>query len=328
MYFERGYPIDSRDVDPWNHCKPSGLRGILQEAAVAAACELHASRPEMLEKYNLFWMLARMWYRLDRPLGWNETLTVRTWHRGGSGASCYRDFDLFVDGKPVGEAVSVWVLADVDTHRLARMSKIAEFQGTTKSNCVNDPSSIREFLRDKSGSAFLVNLLLKRRYINLVFVVVGCILEFSATERLREQHLLSNKLLSTSRCGAFHVSSLKRIVKILFIGNKQFNRVAGVLGNCLQQKGRLQNSFLVGIKSLISDTVIVVKNRANIMRQIFLTLVIKELPKHINREQGVIILRPKIVNKPLEAFDFIATVILDKVKHTTLVGIKRRGDMF
>lgn len=130
MYFEGSYSIDSRDVDPWNHCRPSGLMGILQEAAVAAACELHASRQEMLDKYNLFWMLARMWYRLDRPLGWNEKLTIRTWHRGGSGASCYRDFDLFVDGRPVGEAVSVWVLADMDTHRLARMSRIEEFQGT------------------------------------------------------------------------------------------------------------------------------------------------------------------------------------------------------
>lgn len=143
MYFEGGYPIDSRDVDPWNHCKPSGLMGILQEAAVAAACELHASRPEMMEKYNLFWMLARMWYRLDRPLKWNETLSIRTWHRGGSGASSYRDFDLFVDGKPVGEAVSVWVLADADTHRLARMSKIEEFQGTDGGELCKDKSLSR-----------------------------------------------------------------------------------------------------------------------------------------------------------------------------------------
>ena len=30
----------------------------------------------------------------------------------------------------------------------------------------------------------------------------------------------------------------------------------------------------------------------------------------------------------MEAFNFIATVILDKVKHTALVGIKRRGDVF
>lgn len=153
MYFEGGYPIDSRDVDPWNHCKPSGLMGILQEAAVAAACELHASRPEMLEKYNLFWMLARMWYRLDRPLKWNETLSIRTWHRGGSGASSYRDFDLFVDGKPVGEAVSVWVLADADTHRLARMSKIEEFQGTDGGELCKDKSLSRFKLPQEMAAA-------------------------------------------------------------------------------------------------------------------------------------------------------------------------------
>ena len=153
MYFERGYPIDSRDVDPWNHCKPSGLMGILQEAAVAAACELHASRPEMMEKYNLFWMLARMWYRLDRPLKWNETLSIRTWHRGGSGASSYRDFDLFVDGKPVGEAVSVWVLADADTHRLARMSKIEEFQGTDGGELCKNKSLSRFKLPQEMAAA-------------------------------------------------------------------------------------------------------------------------------------------------------------------------------
>lgn len=153
MYFEGGYPIDSRDVDPWNHCKPSGLMGILQAAAVAAACELHASRPEMMEKYNLFWMLARMWYRLDRPLKWNETLSIRTWHRGGSGASSYRDFDLFVDGKPVGEAVSVWVLADADTHRLARMSKIEEFQGTDGGELCKDKSLSRFKLPQEMAAA-------------------------------------------------------------------------------------------------------------------------------------------------------------------------------
>jgi len=153
VYFEGGYPIDSRDVDPWNHCKPSGLMGILQEAAVAAACELHASRPEMMEKYNLFWMLARMWYRLDRPLKWNEPLNIRTWHRGGSGASSYRDFDLFVDGKPVGEAVSVWVLADADTHRLARMSKIEEFQGTDGGELCKNKSLSRFKLPQEMAAA-------------------------------------------------------------------------------------------------------------------------------------------------------------------------------
>ena len=55
------------------------------------------------------------------------------------------------------------------------------------------------------------------------------------------------------------------------------------------------------------------------MRQIFLAFFIEEVPKHINREQRVVILRTEIVNKPLEALDLIATIILDKVKHTALI---------
>ena len=130
MICQGEYRIDSRDVDQRNHCRPSGVLGILQEAAVSAACELGASREAMLEKYHSFWMLARIWYHLSRPLYWGERVQVRTWHRGGQGASTYRDFDLLVDGQPVGEAVSLWVLADARTRRLSRMSGVTEFQGT------------------------------------------------------------------------------------------------------------------------------------------------------------------------------------------------------
>ena len=59
MYYEKEYLVDSRDIDPWYHCRPSGLMGMLQEAATQAACALHVSRDEMLERYNSFWMLAR-----------------------------------------------------------------------------------------------------------------------------------------------------------------------------------------------------------------------------------------------------------------------------
>lgn len=86
-------------------------------------------RPETLKKYNCFWMVVRIWVHLDRPLRWNERFTVRTWHRGTKGASTYRDFDLICDGVTVGEAVSTWVLADRDTYKLLRMSRLEEFQG-------------------------------------------------------------------------------------------------------------------------------------------------------------------------------------------------------
>jgi acyl-ACP thioesterase len=42
----------------------------------------------------------------------------------------YRDFDLFVDGEPVGEAVSAWVLADADSRRLLKMSTVEDVMRT------------------------------------------------------------------------------------------------------------------------------------------------------------------------------------------------------
>lgn len=111
-------------------CRPSGVLSLLQETATEAACEIHVSGPEMMERYNAIWMVARMWYRLERPLMWDDRVTIRTWHRANPGVSHYRDYDLLVDGVPVGEAVSLWVLADMDSRRLLRMSKVAELTNT------------------------------------------------------------------------------------------------------------------------------------------------------------------------------------------------------
>ena len=96
----------------------------------AAAEELGVGREKTLGQYGAVWILARVWYRLDRPLRWGETVEKHTWHRGGKGAAMYRDFDLFVGEEWVGEAVSSWVLATLDTHKIFRLSKVAEFAGT------------------------------------------------------------------------------------------------------------------------------------------------------------------------------------------------------
>lgn len=129
MYFEANYQIDTRDVDHQCFCRPSALLGHLQEAATDAAAKFCMSREELLEQHHAFWMLARIWVELDRPLRWKETLTVRTWHREGKGASVYRDFDLYADGQPVGQAVSTWALADVENHRLMRIDRVPGIMG-------------------------------------------------------------------------------------------------------------------------------------------------------------------------------------------------------
>ena len=101
LWYEMTLPIDSRDVDGKGVCKASALLGHLQEAVTQAAEHGGFSREVITREHGAFWMLTRVWYRLERPLRWEEELTIRTWHRGGRAATMYRDYDLLVDGEPV-----------------------------------------------------------------------------------------------------------------------------------------------------------------------------------------------------------------------------------
>lgn len=130
MFYEATFRIGAGEAGLNLQCRPSGVLSILQEGATQAACQFHASGPEMREKHNALWMVTRMWYRLDRPLMWNDEVRLRTWHRGGRGPAMYRDFDLFVDGKPIGEAVSVWVLVNAEDRKLLRLSDVGELAAT------------------------------------------------------------------------------------------------------------------------------------------------------------------------------------------------------
>ncbi|MFR4336621.1 MAG: acyl-ACP thioesterase domain-containing protein [Lawsonibacter sp.] len=93
LWYEMTLPIDSRDVDGKGVCKASALLGHLQEAATQAAEHGGFSREVITQEHGAFWMLTRVWYRLERPLRWEEELTIRTWHRGGRAATLYRDYD-------------------------------------------------------------------------------------------------------------------------------------------------------------------------------------------------------------------------------------------
>jgi len=129
-FFEYDIRLNGLDVDGRGQCKASALLNHLQNAATLAAEDGGFSRETLVERYGAFWMLARSWYRLARPLKYEDKLTVRTWHRGSKGALMYRDYDILANGQPVGESVSAWVLASLDSRKLMRLGTIAEFQGT------------------------------------------------------------------------------------------------------------------------------------------------------------------------------------------------------
>ncbi len=138
LFYDHTVLVDSRDADGRGHCRPSALLGHLQEAATLAAERGGFGRERLLQDCDGFWMLARMWYRLERPLRWDETITIRTWHRGAKTALMYRDFDIRVGDELVGEAVSGWVLADAATRKLLKLGSIPALENTDGGNLCKD----------------------------------------------------------------------------------------------------------------------------------------------------------------------------------------------
>ncbi len=129
-FLELEYRVGFRDVDLFQQCRPSAVLNILQEASTQASMALRISGPEALEKYNALWMVSRNWVELSAPIRGNDLLTIRTWHRGASGASNYRDFDILRDGEIIGQGVSLWVMVDAAEHKLMRLKDVAELNGT------------------------------------------------------------------------------------------------------------------------------------------------------------------------------------------------------
>ena len=82
-----------------------------------------------LAKKHAIWMLVRMKYTIHRPIRGGEVLRIKTWGRRPTGAFVIRDYELYVGQERVGEAVSTWVLGDMENHSLLRAEDLLSPEG-------------------------------------------------------------------------------------------------------------------------------------------------------------------------------------------------------
>lgn len=118
----REYEVNYSHIDNRGIAKPSFLWNIMQDAATVHAEALHIGPLDL----RIVWVLSRIKARLTRPLLPYERLRCETWCPGIKGASWYRSFSFFVDNKPVGDAQSMWVTLDPETHRIVRPGAFPE----------------------------------------------------------------------------------------------------------------------------------------------------------------------------------------------------------
>jgi len=97
-----------------------------QEAAISHAENLGVGRAAMAQT-NQVWILSRMSTMINRRPKYDETVTVRTWPRGGEKLFALRDFDMRDAADiPVIQARSNWLIIDMEKRRPLRPQSIMD----------------------------------------------------------------------------------------------------------------------------------------------------------------------------------------------------------
>jgi acyl-ACP thioesterase len=97
-----------------------------QEAAICHAENLNVGREDML-RTGQAWILSRMSVIVDRRPDYFETITVRSWPRGGEKLFAVRDYDIRdKDDVPVVSARSGWIVLDLEKRRPLRPQSVMD----------------------------------------------------------------------------------------------------------------------------------------------------------------------------------------------------------
>lgn len=132
--YEKKYTVGPGETDLFNLCRPSAVLMFLQDIATEHAGKIGMGRDELVDNFGVVWILARLQYQLDKPLRGMDSVTIKTWNRGLKGVMWYRDFVIYANGEEIGKAVTAWVMADVETHKIKRTPSMKELDAKTASS--------------------------------------------------------------------------------------------------------------------------------------------------------------------------------------------------
>jgi acyl-ACP thioesterase len=97
---------------------------LLQDIASDHAEMLGFGREDLIKK-NQFWVLSRIYLVVNEFPVWEDTITVRTWHKGVDRLFGMRDFEIkFPDGKHIASAASSWLVIDRDSKKIQRLDTV------------------------------------------------------------------------------------------------------------------------------------------------------------------------------------------------------------
>jgi len=119
-------PVRFGAIDKSDTMTLDAALNFFQEAAISHAENLGVGR-EAMARTNQVWILSRMSVQVNRRPQYGETVTVRTWPRGGEKLFALRDFDMRdAADNPAVQARSCWLIIDMEKRRPLRPQSIMD----------------------------------------------------------------------------------------------------------------------------------------------------------------------------------------------------------
>jgi acyl-ACP thioesterase len=114
------------DIDHSDRLTLAAIFNFFQEAAISHADNLGVGRDSMAQTRQV-WILSRMSVQVDRRPKYGETVTVRSWPRGGEKLFALRDYDIRDSADiPLVRSRSGWIILDMEKRRPLRPQAIME----------------------------------------------------------------------------------------------------------------------------------------------------------------------------------------------------------
>ena len=130
------YTIRHHETDAHGNLFLGTLSHFLQDAAWSHA-EKYGFGLSHLPK-NHGWMMTRLLIQLDKCPKWQDEITLETWASGIEKLLAFRDFELFSGNVPIGKALWVGLLVNLEARRAARIPEhVAQLQLPNKPSLKN-----------------------------------------------------------------------------------------------------------------------------------------------------------------------------------------------
>ena len=155
--YQEQLSVKSYQTNQYGKASIASLFNILIEAAWAHAQVMDWGY-DSLKSNNLFWVLSRIYFQVEKYPAWQDEITLNTWSAGTDGMYAYREYIVENEqGEILFRASTAWLILDMETHKIFRLSDYrTTFPKRIDANACRSPKRIKPGIHNEKMNFYSV----------------------------------------------------------------------------------------------------------------------------------------------------------------------------